>query len=84
MGAVVWGKGIKSDPQLLRAGLSFRCNTWGKGEKGIACSKCWNIHSRFLRSRAMTNEGTKRNVPHLPEAQHALVCILSINETLKC
>ena len=44
-------KGRKKTPAPVAsaggAGLSFWCNKWGKGEEGIACSKCRSISSRI-------------------------------------
>ena len=36
------------------------------------------------KEQTMTNEGAKRNVPHLVQAQQAPVCLWSISETLRC
>ena len=52
----------------------FWCDKWGKGEKDLACSMYWIIFSGMYGQRTMTNEEVKRNVPHLLQAQQALVC----------
>ena len=38
---------------------------------------CRAIFSRYCGQRTMTNEGAKRNVPHLLQAQQASICLWS-------
>ena len=51
----------------------------GKWRTAIARSMCWTIFFPIFTA----NAGTKRNVPHLLQAQQAPVCLRSISETLQ-
>ena len=77
--------GIYGQGQLPMKGLKKTSRTYCKHSRHLSVGgECRTIYSRYLRPGTMTNEGAKRNVPHLLQAQQALVCWWSVSETLKC
>ena len=78
------GKGENSDPPLLQAQL-VRDYHFGL-KMGLLLASCLDYHFTIFtaKEQPMTNEGAKRNVPHLLQTQQALVCLWSISEKLQC
>ena len=74
----------KREKSATDAGLSFRCNKWGKGERVLLVASVGPSIPGIYGQRTLTNERAKRKVPHLRQAQQALACLWSISETLQC